>query len=405
MNKKLITVAVVYVVIIAIAAGMLLKYNRDRRMDAVADNNDLKVVVNEIEQSIASGDDESAKRLCVELKNSLSKKADESSSDFTFVILPALISVIGVITILFYVDRSVLRPFRKLKNYAADVSKGDLDKPLQVERGNYFGDFTWAFDNMRREIVKSRASEKEAIENNKTVIATLSHDIKTPVASIRAYAEAFEANMDSTPEKRQKYISTLMEKCDEVTKLTNDLFLHSISEMNKLEVKTESVELTGFIRDEVGKLFVGDDEAQIKLPENKEVFVRCDRKRLLQIFENLKNNAEKYAKTPVEITLEADELTGYGLAGDEQASDELTSNEQGYVKIHFRDFGPGISDEEIPFITGKFYRGKNVGSENGSGLGLYIIKELMTKMEGDVSLYNKNPGLDVVLTFKCGTDV
>ena len=85
MNKKLITVAVVYVVIIAIAAGMLLKYNRDRRLDAVADNNDLKVVVNEIEQSIASGDDESAKKLCEELKNSLSKKADESSSDFIFV--------------------------------------------------------------------------------------------------------------------------------------------------------------------------------------------------------------------------------------------------------------------------------------------------------------------------------
>ena len=118
------------------------------------------------------------------------------------------------------------------------------------------------------------------------------------------------------------------------------------------------------------------------------------------IFENLKNNAEKYAKTPVEITLEADELTGDGQAGD-----ELTSNEQGYVKIHFRDFGSGISDEEMPFITGKFYRGKNVGSENGSGLGLYIVKELMTKMEGDVSLYNKTPGLDVVLTFKCGTDV
>ena len=390
MNKKLIAVAVVYVVIMAIAAGMLLKYNRDRRLDAVADNNDLKVVVNEIEQSIASGDDESAKKLCVEMKNSLRKKADESSSDFTFVILPALISVIGVITILFYVDRSVLRPFRKLKNYASDVSKGDLDKPLQVERGNYFGDFTWAFDNMRREIVKSRASEKEAIENNKTVIATLSHDIKTPVASIRAYAEAFEANMDSTPEKRQKYISTLMEKCDEVTKLTNDLFLHSISEMNKLEVKTESVELTGFIRDEVGKLFVGDDEAQIKLPENKEVFVRCDRKRLIQIFENLKNNAEKYAKTRLEITLDLGEKTA--VSGDDE-----TGNEQREVRVHVRDFGPGIREEEIPFITNKFYRGKDVGDENGSGLGLYIVKELMTKMGGDVSIYNKNPGLEVVL--------
>ena len=377
MNKKLITVAVVYVVIIAIAAGMLLKYNRGRRLDAVADNNDLKVVVNEIEQSIASGDDESAKKLCVELKNSLSKKADENSSDFTFVILPALISVIGVITILFYVDRSVLRPFRKLKNYAADVSKGDLDKPLQVERGNYFGDFTWAFDNMRREIVKSRASEKEAIENNKTVIATLSHDIKTPVASIRAYAEAFEANMDSTPEKRQKYISTLMEKCDEVTKLTNDLFLHSISEMNKLDIRPERIDLVRFIKEEISKLFVSEDEADIILPEDEEVFVDADPKRLLQIFENLKNNAEKYAKTKLEIRLEVADSP----------------------EIHVRDFGPGIRDEEIPFVTNKFYRGKDVGDENGSGLGLYIVKELMTKMGGDVRIYNKDPGLEVVLVF------
>ena len=377
MNKKLIAVAVVYVVIIAIAAGMLLKYNRDRRLDAVADNNDLKVDVNEIEQSIASGDDESVKRLCVELKNSLSKKADESSSDFTFVILPALISVIGVITILFYVDRSVLRPFRKLKNYAADVSKGDLDKSLQVERGNYFGDFTWAFDNMRREIVKSRASEKEAIENNKTVIATLSHDIKTPVASIRAYAEAFEANMDSTPEKRQKYISTLMEKCDEVTKLTNDLFLHSISEMNKLDIRPERIDLVRFIKEEVSKLFVSEDEADIILPEDEEVFVDADPKRLLQIFENLKNNAEKYAKTKLEIRLEVADSP----------------------EIHVRDFGPGIRDEEIPFVTNKFYRGKDVGDENGSGLGLYIVKELMTKMGGDVRIYNKDPGLEVVLVF------
>ena len=377
MNKKLIAVAVVYVVIIAIAAGMLLKYNRDRRLDAVADNNDLKVDVNEIEQSIASGDDENAKKLCVELKNSLSKKADESSSDFTFVILPALISVIGVITILFYVDRSVLRPFRKLKNYASDVSKGDLDKPLQVERGNYFGDFTWAFDNMRREIVKSRASEKEAIENNKTVIATLSHDIKTPVASIRAYAEAFEANMDSTPEKRQKYISTLMEKCDEVTKLTNDLFLHSISEMNKLDIRPERIDLVRFIKEEVSKLFVSEDEADIILPEDEEVFVDADPKRLLQIFENLKNNAEKYAKTKLEIRLEVADSP----------------------EIHVRDFGPGIRDEEIPFVTNKFYRGKDVGDENGSGLGLYIVKELITKMGGDVRIYNKDPGLEVVLVF------
>ena len=326
-----------------------------------------------------------AKELCEKLKASIEGR-DDAASDYWGIILPMIISIIGVIIILIYVDRSVLRPFRKLQSYASEIAKGDMDKPLEMERGNYFGDFTWAFDNMRREIVKSRTAEKNAIENNKTVIATLSHDIKTPVASIRAYAEAFEANMDSTPEKRQKYLSTLMEKCDEVTKLTNDLFLHSISEMNKLDIKTEKLDLVKFIKEDVAKLFVSADEAEIKLPDDTEVWVEADPKRLLQIFENLKNNAEKYAKTPLEITLEVSRDGDCGTAD-----------------VHVRDFGPGIRDEEIPFITNKFYRGKDVGDENGSGLGLYIVKELMTKMGGDIGLYNKNPGLDVVLTFKLDT--
>lgn len=277
---------------------------------------------------------------------------------------------------LIYLNVKVIRPFSNLKEFAGEIAKGNFETPLMVTRENFFGDFTWAFDNMRHEISKSRAAEKEAIENNKTVIATLSHDIKTPIASIRTYSEAFEANMDSTPEKRQKYLTVLMDKCDEVTKLTNDLFLHSISEMNRLEVKNEQVELTSFIANDVAKLFVNEDDVKCNLPD-EEITINADSKRLLQVFENLKNNAEKYAKTNIEITLDN--------------SDN--------VKIHFRDFGPGIPDEEIPFITGKFYRGKNVGDENGSGLGLYIVNELMTKMGGNVTLVNQDPGLDVILSF------
>ena len=148
--------------------------------------------------------------------------------------------------------------------------------------------------------------------------------------------------------------------------------------------------MVSFIKEDVRKLFVSEDEVDIKLPEVQEIYVEADPKRLLQIFENLKNNAEKYAKTRLEITLELGENTA-GSGADE------SGNVQREVKVHVRDFGPGIREEEIPFITNKFYRGKDVGDENGSGLGLYIVKELMTKMGGDVSIYNKNPGLEVVL--------
>ena len=131
----------------------------------------------------------------------------------------------------------ILLPFDKMEIFAGKIAQGNFDFPLNFERSNYFGAFTWAFDSMRKEITKARSCEREAIENNKTVIATLSHDIKTPIASIRAYAEGLEANLDSTYEKRMKYLSILMRKCDEVSKLTNDLFLHSLADLDKLKIK------------------------------------------------------------------------------------------------------------------------------------------------------------------------
>ena len=378
MNKKLLTIALFYILVILIAFFLLAGGEKKRGERQTEKQQQIIVTVNALKQNISAGNAEEALRISDEISESFSPEQDDRGLRLS-VIVPLVLSVIGILTMLIYLDVKILRPFRELKEYASDIAGGNLEKPLQVKRGNYFGDFTWAFDSMRREIVKSRASEKEAIENNKTVIATLSHDIKTPVASIRAYAEAFEANMDSNAEKRRKYLTVLTEKCDEVTKLTNDLFLHSVSEMNRLEVHAEKLDIVGFINEDVRKLFV-EDEAEIKLPGPSEILIHADAKRLLQIFENLKNNAEKYAKTKIRITLE-----------------QLTSAPEHEIRIHFRDFGPGIPEDEIPFITGKFYRGKNAGTENGSGLGLYIVSELLQKMDGKLLLVNTEQGLDAIL--------
>ncbi len=372
MDKRLCAIAGVYILIMLVAFFIIAGGIKKQEKDKLSDSAMITVTANEIKQSVKAGDKEEVLRLCDELTKTPSSDNKPNLS----IMIPLIISVVGILTMLIYLNVKVIRPFSNLKEFAGEIAKGNFETPLMVTRENFFGDFTWAFDNMRHEISKSRSAEKEAIENNKTVIATLSHDIKTPIASIRTYSEAFEANMDSTPEKRQKYLTVLMDKCDEVTKLTNDLFLHSISEMNRLEVKNEQVELTSFIANDVAKLFVNEDDVKCNLPD-EEITINADSKRLLQVFENLKNNAEKYAKTNIEITLDN--------------SDD--------VKIHFRDFGQGIPDEEIPFITGKFYRGKNVGDENGSGLGLYIVNELMTKMGGNVTLVNQDPGLDVILSF------
>ena len=389
MNKKLLFFGFIYTVSLIIVAQIVIAHINSE-MQSVMDDSTVKsnisIEMNELKHMISEGDYDSAIDKCDDIIRVSADSGKTSSRTILLMWIFVAINILFVGIVLLYIDRRILKPFSDMKNYANEISKGNMDAELSMDRENYFGDFTWAFENMRKEIIKSRTAERTAVENNKTVIATLSHDIKTPMSSIRAYAEAFEANMDSTPEKRQKYLSVLMSKCDEVSKLTNDLFVHSISEMNRLEVKDEELDIIGFIRKDVRELFAYDDQVKIILPDRDELsddryMINADSKRLLQIMENLKSNAEKYAKTNLEIRLE---LSGAGQSGKG-------------VRIHFRDFGPGIPEEDIPFITGKFYRGKNCGDENGSGLGLYIVNELVAKMNGKLAIYNKEPGLDVVI--------
>lgn len=282
-------------------------------------------------------------------------------------------SLLFFVTAFGYVYLRILRPFDKLEAFAARISAGDFDVPLRYERSNYFGAFTWAFDSMRNEIARLRASEREAVENNKTVIATLSHDIKTPIASIRAYAEGLSANMDSSFEKRGRYLSVLLKKCDEVARLTNDLFLHSVTDLDKLRIVPERTEICALAERVVDEARAERGDLVFRKP-GFTALVDVDPNRFAQVCENLINNARKYARTEIEIFL---------------------TLEEGSVVLHFRDHGKGIPDENLPFIFDKFYRGSNCGSEQGSGLGLYIVKYVTEKMGGTVALHNLGDGLEV----------
>lgn len=272
-----------------------------------------------------------------------------------------------------YIYFKILRPFEIMQDYASSLAKGDFNVKLNYERSNYFGEFTWAFDNMRKEITIARQSEKAAIENNKTVIATLSHDIKTPIASIRAYSEALEANMDNSIEKRKKYIDVIINKCDEVSKYTNDLFIHSISDLDKLKINLEELEIV-----EIITKTINDFKVNMAINYEKPSFkamALIDKNRLVQLLENLINNSMKYAKTMIDVNV---------------------LKKENSLEIIIKDYGPGINDEDMPFIFDKFYRGKNSNHVQGSGLGLYIVKYIVESMNGSILLRNNN-GLETII--------
>lgn len=378
MKSKLFSAAAVFALIIAALTGAFCFLSQNTDPDEQRSDN--LVALNEIIQLAEDGENsritEKAQLLRENIRNSEQTAVSNNS-----VLIFGGIMLLVVCIIFLYIYFAILRPFEKMQKFAEKIASGNFDIPLEYERSNYFGKFTWAFDSMRREITKARSSEKEAIENNKTVIATLSHDIKTPIASIRAYAEGLEASLDTTPEKRQRYLSTIMKKCDEVSRLTNDLFLHSLSDLDKLKINSEKFELCSFIEAVVNETAAEQNDINFTAPDFSAV-VYADRNRLTQIAENLINNARKYAKSEIDITLTRDD---------------------DYVNISFQDYGGGIPDADMPFIFDKFYRGKNCGDEQGSGLGLYIVKYLSEKMNGRVLLHNRKGGLEAVISLPIKT--
>ena len=376
MKGRVIKVTLTFSVLLIIATvlllyGKMMESPQDIRSEQLLDTN-------EISELIKKGDIDLAQEKLEIYQDSLRQSPLEESIGYSGIIMCAL-TIFFMAMVFLYVYINILRPFDKMKDFASEIAKGNFDVPLDYERSNYFGAFTWAFDSMRKEITRARTAEHEAIENNKTVIATLSHDIKTPITSIRAYAEGLEASLDKSPERRQRYLEVLMRKCDEVTELTNDLFLHSLSDMGKIEIRPESFELVSYIEQLVSELTAERGDVTFRRPDFSSI-VSLDKKRTSQIVENLINNSRKYAKT--DITISMNEI------GD--------SNQD--VQIHFIDKGNGIPDEDMPFIREKFYRGHNAGEEDGSGLGLYIVDYIVKQSGGSFELINRHPGLEAIVT-------
>lgn len=380
-NKRIIALMLTCMIAIG-AIFILLTHKMTNSQNRDTARQEQLIMLNEIEQLTKQDGTSPAESQIMQLRSQLSKPLGYTGCDVRVMLVAAGLVIICLVIMLFgYLWYSVLRPFRRLEHYAAEIAKGNLDTSLRFERANAFGAFTWAFDHMRREIQKARVCEKEAIENNKTVIATLSHDIKTPISSIRAYAEGLAANMDTTLERKERYLTVIMKKCDEVTTLTNDLFLHSLSDLEKLQITLREEHIHNILNDVIEELN-GDKGDIICRSELHEAALKCDRKRIVQVVENIINNARKYAgHSGILVWTQLSEGEGQDAA----------------YKIHIKDAGEGIPPEDMPFIFEKFYRGKNVKDAPGAGLGLYIVKYIMGQMNGEVQLYNRSDGLEVVL--------
>lgn len=258
----------------------------------------------------------------------------------------------------------IIRPFQYLQKFSRQVAKGNLDFPLPAKKYDYFGAFTESFDLMREELKRAKEREYEANRSKKELMAELSHDIKTPVASIRAACEVLQLK-EKNPDTLEK-VAVIDSKAHTIQKLVDNLFSAALEELTVLKVEPVEENSLCLLEMLSEQEFYGELDIVGEAPG---CLVYMDKLRLQQVIDNCLNNAWKYANTPVEVS--------------------FAEQEEG-ISVKLRDFGDGVLEEELPLVAGKFYRGGNAKGKEGSGLGLYLAKTFMERMKGDLQYYNED---------------
>lgn len=275
-----------------------------------------------------------------------------------------LVVSIMVYVLLGAVYLSFVRPFQKLQKFSTEIAKGNLDIPLPMNRHNFFGAFTESFDIMREELKRARESEYAANVSKKELVAELSHDIKTPVATIKAVCEVLQIKEKN--EDTLEKVNVIAGKAEMIDNLIGNMFHATLEELEVLKIEPEE-KSSLLVEEMISELkYYGEIVFENHIPE---CLLYFDELRLKQVIDNIINNSYKYAGTQVYVT--------------------FLENQDG-IQIRIQDKGKGILEEELSLVAEKFYRGSNTKGKSGSGLGLYLAKNFMEGMQGGLECYNQD---------------
>ena len=253
----------------------------------------------------------------------------------------------------FYLQKHIFDPVKRMNDFAGQIARGNLDIPVDCSAS--FGAFSESFDIMREELLYARKGEQEADKRLREVIASISHDIKNPVASIQAIAE-YRSLTTGSDELRREF-ETITQKTNQINGMIHNLHTSMLDDLERLEVRPK----------ELGSSAIGealrqaDFRKRIKDFEIPECLVMADQVRFMQVADNIISNSYKYADTQIEV---------------------CSWFEDECLCISIKDFGKGVKKEEEIFLTQKYFRGQNAKEKEGSGMGMYIAEYLVKGMGG-----------------------
>lgn len=281
-----------------------------------------------------------------------------------------------------YLSRNLVKPFQNISEIPYELSKGNLIIGLKENKNRFFGKFIWGLDLLRETLEENREKELKLQQEKQTLILSISHDIKTPLSAIKLYAKALVRNLYDTEEKRLEVVENINKKADEIEGFISEIVKASNEDFLNLEVEAGE-----FYLEELAhaiESYYGEKLELLRIPFScrfgDNCLVKGDLDRAVEVMQNIIENAIKYGDGR-EIRIE--------MAEEEDCRLLLVKNS-----------GAQLKQEELPHIFDSFWRGSNTKNQPGSGLGLYICRQLMQKMDGDIYAWKKEGEMQITVVFR-----
>lgn len=308
----------------------------------------------------------------------------DGSSELALIMTEICLSVMELflLGILFYLKYRLIAPFERLSGIPDKLAKGHLKEVVKEEKNQYFGRFLWGVGQLKDHLEITKKRELELIKEKKKMLLSLSHDIKTPLNTIKLYGKALEDNLYMEEEKKKHAAHQIGVKAGEIQGYLEEIIKSSREDILDIQVKDGEF----YLKDLMGKVLdtyaeeCSIREAELTVGTYENSLLNGDIERTFEVFENIIENTFKY--------------------GD-GGKIEITFSEEDYCRlIHIFNTGGNVNETEFNHIFESFFRGTNSEGKQGNGLGLYICREIMRKMGGDIYAENKDEGMEFTLVFR-----
>ncbi|MDO5558504.1 MAG: HAMP domain-containing sensor histidine kinase [Oscillospiraceae bacterium] len=288
------------------------------------------------------------------------------------VLLLTLLILAGSFTAFFIIlntlKNDIFAPVKQLHTSTKSILSGNTGNEVRYDYDGEIGTLCHDFELMRAQLRDSFEREERMKSDEKLLMASISHDLKTPLATVQGYLESICLDIVIGDQAKQ-YAIRALDKTMLLSKMTNDILEHSKAELNQLSINPEEV-YSGRFFGEMLEGLASDAKTNgftLTYSDIPDIIISLDRMRISQVMENLIGNAVKYGHKNGSINVDF-------------------SLEDNFLHVSVRDNGPGIPAVDLPFIFDKFYRGDKARTMNvpGSGLGLSIVRYIVSQHGGSI---------------------